>query len=172
MAICGQLTVGLPDQCKDALGGIKNRIYIGTLPDVEAVSYGVDVNGIITGDTVGLSAYTFSILKDSATYTQVGTPQPGGGQEYVETLTLEFSKMQQSTSNIIKLLAQNDTFAIYSDRNGKSWLVGSEEGFTLQDTSQTGKRGEQNKYILVFTAQSTELVHEISTEAIATIVVD
>lgn len=171
MSNCG-VTGGFALGCKDSASGIK-QIFIGNY-NSEA-TFQDDGNGTITGAT-GLSAYTFSFVRDSAD--AIAKPIVSeSGVAYELAVSMSFSKMEAAKRAKILLLGKSPIFAITFDRNGKYHLWGEEDYLSMDATAEyrlgTKLADANNGYNnLTFKGYAMEIPKEIAASLISTIVLD
>ena len=152
-----EITSGFTLGCRDNVGSIKN-IYIlsGSVTSVTDASEGL-INAI-TGSGV---FYTFELFRETSDYAENVTVAPENGTVvYEQTVNAVFFKMQTSTRNQIKVLAQNPTIRMIvetnnSDNTSKYVYVGEDYGMQLLTSAgSTGTLfGDRNGYTLTFTGR-------------------
>lgn len=167
------ITSGFTLGCRDNSGGIKN-IYIlsGSIDTVTGYE-----NGYITdidGDGV---FYKFELAKQTGDLTEtINASTENGTVFYEQVINAPFHKMQSSTRNQIKVLAQNPALKVVVETNngqddgiGVLFLAGQQNGMTLSGgTGQTGTAfGDLNGYSLTFTGQEPLPASEISGSSLA-----
>ena len=151
------ITSGFTLGCRDNVGSIK-QIYIlsGSVTSTEDASEGlIDA---ISGSGV---FYTFELFRETSDYSENVTVAPENGTVvYEQTVNAVFFKMQTSTRNQIKVLAQNPTIRMIvetnnSDNTSKYVYVGEEYGVQLLSSAGgTGTLfGDRNGYTLTFTGR-------------------
>jgi hypothetical protein len=151
------ITSGFTLGCRDNVGSIK-QIYIlsGSVTSTEDASEGlIDA---ISGSGV---FYTFELFRETSDYSENVTVAPENGTVvYEQTINAVFFKMQTSTRNQIKVLAQNPTIRMIvetnnSDNTSKYVYVGEEYGVQL--LTSAGGTGtlfcDRNGYTLTFTGR-------------------
>ena len=162
------ITSGFTLGCRDNSGGIKN-IYIlsGSLTTVTGYE-----NGYITGITGSGEFFKFELAKQTGDFTEtINASTENGTVFYEQVANAPFHKMQSSTRNQIKVLAQNPALKVIVETNngqddgiGVFFLAGQQNGMTLSGgTGQTGTAfGDLNGYSLTFTGQEPLPASEIS----------
>lgn len=143
--------------CRDNVGSIK-QIYIlsGSVTSVNDASEGL-INGITGSGTF----YTFELFRETSDYAENVTVAPENGTVvYEQTVNAVFFKMQTSTRNQIKVLAQNPNIKMIvetnnTDTTSKYVYVGEEYGVQLLTSAGgTGTLfGDRNGYTLTFTGR-------------------
>ena len=151
------ITSGFTLGCRDNVGSIK-QIYIlsGSVTSVTDASEGL-INSI-SGSGV---FYTFELFRETSDYTENVTVAPENGTVvYEQTVNAVFFKMQTSTRNQIKVLAQNPNIKMIvetnnQDNTSKYVYVGEEYGVQLLTSAGgTGTLfGDRNGYTLTFTGR-------------------
>ena len=124
--------------CRDSVGGIKG-VYI-----VAGCVTGTTENGdqeILTVGATGGTVYSFQVEKNTSTFVEtIAASLENGTVVYQQTLNLVFLKLQQSTRNQIKLLAQNTDMKVFVETNdGTILYLGEQFGMALlSGTAETG----------------------------------
>jgi len=108
MSTC-DITSGFTLGCRDNTGGIAN-LYIlsGSITSVTDAS-----EGLISGITGSGEFYKFELFRQTSDFTEAITSTPENGTVFYEqTLNAVFFKLQSSTRNQVKVLAQNPNLKI------------------------------------------------------------
>ena len=167
MSTC-DITSGFTLGCRDNVGGITN-LYIlsGSITSVTDVS-----EGLIGGITGSGEFFKYELFRQTSDFTEAITATPENGTVYYEqTANAVFFKLQSSTRNQIKVLAQNPNLKVIVQTNngtvdgiGQYWLLGQERGMQLlSGTGASGTAfGDLNGYNLTFTGQEPNPASEIS----------
>ena len=167
MSTC-DITSGFTLGCRSNTGGIKNLYILSG--SVDTIDTGA--SGEITGISGSGIFYQFELFRQTSDYTETITATPENGTiVYDQAVNAVFFKLQQSTRNQVKVLAQNPNLKIVVETNngatdavGKWWYLGQENG--LQLLSGTGASGLQfsdlNGYALQFTGQEPNPANEVS----------
>ena len=167
MSTC-DITSGFTLGCRDNTGGIAN-LYIlsGSIDSVTDAS-----EGLISGITGSGEFYKFELFRQTSDFTEAITSTPENGTVFYEqTLNAVFFKLQSSTRNQVKVLAQNPNLKVVVETNngtvdgvGRYWLLGEDRGMQLlSGTGATGTAfGDLNGYSLTFTGQEPNPASEIS----------
>ena len=167
MSTC-DITSGFTLGCRDNVGGITNLFILsGSITDVTDVS-----EGLIGGITGSGEFFKYELFRQTSDFTEAITATPENGTVYYEqTANAVFFKLQSSTRNQIKVLAQNPNLKVIVQTNngtvdgvGQYWLLGQERGMQLlSGTGATGTAfGDLNGYNLSFTGQEPNPASEIS----------
>jgi hypothetical protein len=151
------ITSGFTLGCRDNVGSIK-AIYIlsGSVTSVTDASEGL-INAISGSGTF----FDFELFRETSDYSENVTVAPENGTVvYDQTVNAVFFKMQTSTRNQIKVLAQNPTIRMIVETNNeqntsKYVYVGEEYGVQLLTSAGgTGTLfGDRNGYTLTFTGR-------------------
>ena len=151
------ITSGFTLGCRENVGSIKN-LYIlsGSVTNVTDASEGL-INGI-TGSGV---FYQFELFRETSDYSENVTVAPENGTVvYDQTVNAVFFKMQTSTRNQIKVLAQNPAIRMIVETNNESntskYVYLGEDYGTQLLTSAGGTGtlfGDRNGYTLTFTGR-------------------
>ena len=167
MSTC-DITSGFTLGCRDNVGGITN-LYIlsGSITSVTDVS-----DGLIGGITGSGEFFKYELFRQTSDFTEAITAAPENGTVYYEqTANAVFFKLQSSTRNQIKVLAQNPNLKVIVQTNngtvdgvGQYWLLGQDRGMQLlSGTGASGTAfGDLNGYNLTFTGQEPNPASEIS----------
>ena len=162
------ITSGFTLGCRDNTGGIKN-LYIlsGSITSVADVS-----EGLIGGITGSGEFFKFELFRQTSDFSEAISATPENGTVFYEqTVNAVFFKLQSSTRNQVKVLAQNPNLKIIVETNngsedgiGKYWLLGEDNGMQLlSGTGATGTSfGDLSGYTLAFTGQEPSPSSEIS----------
>ena len=142
--------------CRDNLGGIK-ALYIlsGSVAGITDTSNEISD---ISGSGV---FYQFDLQRGTSDFTETINGSTENQTVFYEaTLNAVFAKMQTSTRNQIKILAQNPDLKIVVETNNdtsgaKFFYMGRKNGAVLNaGQGQSGTAlGDSNQYLLTFTAQ-------------------
>tara|TARA_R110002153_G_scaffold229388_4_gene382489 strand:+ start:175 stop:717 length:543 start_codon:yes stop_codon:yes gene_type:complete len=167
MSTC-DITSGFTLGCRDSVGGITN-LYIlsGSIDSVVDVS-----EGLISTISGSGEFYKFELFRQTSDFSEGITSTPENGTVFYEqTLNAVFFKLQSSTRNQVKVLAQNPNLKVIVETNngsvdgvGRYWLLGEDRGMQLlSGTGATGTAfGDLNGYSLTFTGQEPNPASEIS----------
>lgn len=150
------ITSGFALGCRDNLGGIK-ALYIlsGSVTSISEASNEISA---ITGSGV---FYQFDLQRGTSDFTETINGSTENQTVFYEaTINAAFAKLQTSTRNQIKVLAQNPDLKIVVETNnntsGSKYIyVGRTNGAQLNaGQGQSGTAlGDANGYTLTFTAQ-------------------
>jgi hypothetical protein len=167
MSTC-DITSGFTLGCRDNTGGIAN-LYIlsGSITSVVDAS-----EGLIETISGSGEFFKFELFRQTSDFTEAITSTPENGTVFYEqTLNAVFFKLQSSTRNQVKVLAQNPNLKVVVETNngtvdgvGRYWLLGEDRGMQLlSGTGATGTAfGDLNGYSLTFTGQEPNPASEIS----------
>jgi len=167
MATC-DITSGFTLGCRDNVGGITN-LYIlsGSVDTVVTAS-----EGVISTLSGSGSFYKYELFRQTSDYSEAITSTPENGTVYYEqTVNAVFFKLQSSTRNQIKVLAQNPNLKVIVETNngtidgvGRYFYLGEDRGMQLlSGTGATGTAfGDLNGYNLTFTGAEPQPASEIS----------
>lgn len=167
MSTC-DITSGFTLGCRDNTGGIAN-LYIlsGSIDSVVDAS-----EGLIETISGSGELFQFELFRQTSDFSEAITSTPENGTVFYEqSLNAVFFKLQSSTRNQVKVLAQNPNLKIIVETNngtvdgvGRYWLLGQDRGMQLlSGTGATGTAfGDLNGYSLTFTGQEPNPASEIS----------
>lgn len=156
--------------CRDTVGGIK-QVYI-----IAGSVTGTTENGTQEIVTIGGTGttYTFQVEKNTSSFTETITPSLENGTVfYDQQVVLVFNKLQQSTRNQIKLLAQNtDMKVIVETNDGSLFYLGEDFGmFMNAGTAETGTTfGDRQGYSITLQAFEKEPAKELASSLSSTLV--
>lgn len=162
------LTQSISLACRDSVGGIKT-LYVAEL---ENLSTFTAASGVVTAMTMatGKKFWTYQTEKETSMITEnITTSDVNGTLFWEQDLEMTINKMGASTSQEIKLLAQNRLMIIALDRNGIYWLMGKNNGMEMQpSTSTSGKAfGDANQYTLKFKSKEETPMYSVTSSLIA-----
>ena len=136
--------------CRDSVGGIK-QVYI-----VAGCVTGVTTNAdqeILTVGATGGTVYTYQVAKNTSNFVEnIQASLENGTVVYNQQVNLVFLKLQQSTRNQIKLLAQNTNMKVFVETNeGSIFYLGEDFGMALSSgTAESGTAfADRNGYTLL-----------------------
>jgi hypothetical protein len=136
--------------CRDSIGGIK-QVYI-----VAGCVTGVTMNAdqeILTVGATGGTVYTYQVEKNTSNFVEnIQASLENGTVVYNQQVNLVFLKLQQSTRNQIKLLAQNTNMKVFVETNeGSIFYLGEDFGMALSSgTAESGTAfADRNGYTLL-----------------------
>jgi len=170
MANC-VLTNGIPIECMDNTGGIKN-VYIGAYSDATTFTY--DADDIIDTVTSSETFYTFKFRPQTSSYTEEGTLSVENGTNFwTQTVAMIFHKMDADKRNNVLLLAQTSTHIIVEDQNGTYWWIGLANGANMtSNTNGAGQAyGDLNGYNVGLVGLEPIPANQLSAVAFATLTI-
>jgi hypothetical protein len=157
--------------CRDSVGGIK-QVYL-----VAGCVTGVTENGdqeILTVGAVSGSVYTFQVEKNTSNFVEtIAASLENGTVVYQQTLNLVFLKLQQSTRNQIKLLAQNTNMKVFVETNdGTILYLGEDFGMALSSgTAESGTAfADRSGYTIVLDGFEREPAKQLAGSLSSTLV--
>jgi hypothetical protein len=157
--------------CRDSVGGIKS-VYI-----VAGCVTGITENGdqeIVTVGATGGTVYQFQVEKNTSNFVEtIAASLENGTVVFQQTLNLVFLKLQQSTRNQIKLLAQNTDMKVFVETNdGKIFYLGEDFGMALASgTAETGTVfADRSGYTVVLEGFEKEPAKELAGSLSSTLV--
>jgi hypothetical protein len=157
--------------CRDSVGGIK-QVYI-----VAGCVTGITENGdqeILTVGATGGTVYTFQVEKNTSNFVEtIAASLENGTVVYQQTLNLVFLKLQQSTRNQIKLLAQNTNMKVFVEtNNGTILYLGEDFGMALSSgTAESGTAfADRSGYTIVLEGFEREPAKQLAGSLTSTLV--
>ena len=167
MSTC-DITSGFTLGCRDNVGGITNLYILSG--SIDSVTYASE--GLIDAISGSGEFFKFELFRQTSDYSEAITSTPENGTVYYEqTVNAVFFKLQSSTRNQVKVLAQNPDLKVIVQTNngtvdgiGQYWLLGQDRGMQLlSGTGATGTSfGDLSGYNLTFTGQEPNPASEIS----------
>lgn len=143
--------------CRDAVGGIKAVYVVGGC--VTGTTENADQEILTVGATGG-TVYSFQVEKNTSNFVEtIQASLENGTVVYQQVVNLVFLKLQQSTRNQIKLLAQNTNMKVFVETNeGSIFYLGEDFGMALSSgTAETGTAfADRNGYTIVLEAFEKE----------------
>jgi len=129
------ITSGITLQCKDSQGGVE-KLFIADLPTYDTITTNIDgqVESLdLAGSPVAITFYEYEVPKQVASFTEtINADNTAGTVFYQQDALFIFNKMQSSTRDQIRLLAQNPKLlVVVLDGNGKYWSCGITRGAEL-----------------------------------------
>ena len=164
-------TANICKGCRDAVGGIK-QVYI-----VAGCVTGVTENGdqeILTVGATGGTVYTYQVEKNTSNFVEnIQASLENGTVVYQQQVNLVFLKLQQSTRNQIKLLAQNTNMKVFVETNeGSIFYLGEDFGMALSSgTAESGTAfADRNGYTLLLEGFEKEPAKKLAGSLSSTLV--
>lgn len=172
---CSLITSGILATCDKQVPGIK-RVYLGNYDEVG--TYTLDnLTGAVTAITMtGSPVGTFKVFEfakeTGSAGSTVNSDVPNGLLSFTPTITLQFTKLEQSKRNTIALMALANLVAIVETNDGKYWLFGKDNGLQISEgTSATGTANTDfSGYNLTLTGNESAYEIEVQAAVIPTII--
>lgn len=165
-------TANICKSCRDTVGGVKAAYVLAPQGYT-----GVTENGtqeITQIGATGGTVFTFQVEKNTSNFVETITASlENGTVVYEQALTLVFHKLQQSTRNQIKLLAQNtDLKVIVETNDGSLFFLGEDFGMALSaGSAETGTAfADRNGYSITLQGFEKEPAKELASTLASTIV--
>lgn len=161
---------GYTKDCRDSIGGIKT-IYITELANKSTLTH---ASALISAFTLssGKKFWTYEVEQATATASDDLKPNKANGSLYYEhKVTMPLVKRSATMSHVLKLIAQNDVMIIVLDQNGNYWLLGANNGLSVQDsTSPFGTAmGDLNGYTINFMGMDSVPALQVPSNLITTL---
>lgn len=161
---CGSLSYGFDYECNDGLGGIKPGTLLITQWD-NITAY-TQADGIVTAITQSgsTSFYRYQVRKFIANNNVDGVADPKmGSKSFTSVLNFTLFNMSASKNVNLQLLMGKPLAAIYTDNNGKHFVIGITNGAeALSVTASTGTdKQDMNGYTINITAEEANLPFEV-----------
>lgn len=157
------ITSGYTLDCKDAIGGIK-KVYFGNA-EPSAMTIGTNASGTITGVS-GISFYAYELLpqgKNNFTET-INSNAEVGTLFYTQQLSLEFTKLTQTTRNKLATIAKRRNVVVVETHDGTFFMLGQTYGLECSGGSALSgaAMGEFQGYQLQLTGMEKNPMNEVS----------
>jgi len=161
------LTTNITVDCRNSVGGIK-ELKLRKHPSTNDITL-TSANVVSAIATSGWYKYEFR--PETASFTETETENDVNGTVFYEqVLNVMLHKLNTTTRNELRILAQARLDVVVADRNGKYWLLGWNNGLTKSGTAVTGQAmGDMNGYTLVFTGKEELSMVEITSATYATL---
>ena len=170
------ITSGFQLGCRDNMGGLR-QLYIlsGSVSSVVGAT-----NGLITAISGSGTFFLFELAKNTGDFTEtINSSIENGTVYYEQVVNAPFQKLQSSTRNQVKVLAQNPDLKIIVQTNngtddggiGQFFYLGQENGMTLSGGTGTSGTafGDANQYLLTFTGDEPFPASEVSGSSLTSI---
>jgi hypothetical protein len=147
------LTQGFLDDCKDAIGGIK-EIFLGNWSDFET---GITFDGT-TGEIDALptaTIYRYKLARSSSSWQEVATiNETNRTLFYAQTVTAVVGRMNADKRKELFLASRANPIVFVRDSLDQIWCIGRLEGTTFNTTAQSGTaKGDLNGYNIEIVAE-------------------
>lgn len=157
------ITSGYTLDCKDAIGGIK-KVYFGNA-EPSAMTIATNASGTITGVS-GISFYAYELLpqgKNNFTET-INSNAEVGTLFYTQQLSLEFTKLTQTTRNKLATIAKRRNVVVVETHDGTFFMLGQTYGLECSGGSALSgaAMGEFQGYQLQLTGMEKNPMNEVS----------
>jgi hypothetical protein len=138
MAVC-RLTNNIDFDCSEFVsGGLKTRVFLGTLS--ELASYTVDVNGYIDSftftPTAGKGLYEVNSSKASHSASTDIARNEGGNPSHTHTVTLRVFEGSPEVTERITEMSKTDLFAVVETTDGDFRVFGLGLGLNISSAPQ------------------------------------
>jgi hypothetical protein len=147
------LTQGFLDDCKDAIGGIK-EMFLGNWGDFES--------GITFDNTTGeidalptATIFRYKLARSSSSWQEVATiNETNRTLFYAQTITAVVGRMNADKRKELFLAARANPIVFVRDSLDQIWCIGRLEGTTFNTTAQSGTaKGDLNGYNIEIVAE-------------------
>jgi hypothetical protein len=147
------LTQGFLDDCKEALGGIK-EIFVGNWGDFDT---GITFDNS-TGEIDGLptaTLYRYKLARSSSSWQEVATiNETNRTRFYAQTVTAVLGRMSAAKRKELMNASAANPIVFVRDSMDNIWCVGRLEGTTFNTTAQSGTaKGDLNGYNIEIVAE-------------------
>lgn len=166
---------GFADVCRGSVGGL-STVYLGNFPVgvTQDSDWLTQAEGVVTAFTLtsGEFVWEYQPNKTSSQFTEsYEASLENGSFGFKQLVSLVFANISQSKQNQIKLMSAGNLFVIVKDKNGKFFLIGSEDGAVLSGGSaDSGKAlADGSKYTLEISAHQGTPAYEVTADAVSAI---
>jgi len=147
------LTQGFLDDCKDAIGGIK-EIFLGNWSQFDT---GITFDNT-TGEIDGLptaTIYRYKLARSSSSWQEVATiNETNRTLFYAQTVTAVVGRMNADKRKELFLASRANPIVFVRDSLDQIWCIGRLEGTTFNTTAQSGTaKGDLNGYNIEIVAE-------------------
>jgi hypothetical protein len=160
--------------CRDTVGGVKAAYIFGGPLSGITISTGETITTIGADPADLVKLYEFQVEKNTSSFVEnITTSLENGTVVYEQLLNLVFHKLQTSTRNQLKLLAQNtDLKVIVLTNDGSYWYLGENFGMALSTgTAESGTAfSDRNAYAITLQGFEKEPAMELGQSLSATLV--
>jgi hypothetical protein len=146
------LAAGRAYPCKDAIGGIRDVVWIAH----SDAKFGNAAAGQVTDTTATMDMFRWELSKNSGSFQQEVTSSVENGTVYfTQTLTIQTPKLSAADSAELRDVLKNRLSIIVRDNNDNFHIMGYMFGAEVTGGNfGTGTaKGDLNGYNLVFTAE-------------------
>jgi hypothetical protein len=171
MAECGALTYGFDYECNDGSGGVEQGSIL--IAQWDGVTASTVAAGVVTAITAG-TFFRYQVRKYIAGDTGASVSDPKTGS-IANTSTFVFSLFHMSGSKQVQLelLQSKPLVAIYTDNNGKNFILGLNNGAEVKNIDrQSGTdMGEMNGYTISIMHEDKTFPYEMDDTTLATLTI-
>jgi hypothetical protein len=169
------LTTGYTLPCADGIAGIK-EIRIQATEYLPSTAYTVHGSGYISAiaPTEGKKFYLFKFVNQNTCYAKhtIKKNLEGGSTYWEHELQIMLNTLRQWVTNELKLHSTSAALTvIVTDRNGRYWLQGKENGLEVTEGEGTTGAGRDdfNRYSLKYMGQEPAPMVEVQLADISAI---
>lgn len=168
------LTQGYTLDCADGIAGIKEIRVIehGYLP---SSAFTTNSSGVITAiaPTSAKKFYLFQLPNKNKDYAKqtFKKSRENGTLWYEQEIQLTIRKMQAALRNELYIHSQATLAMIITDRNGRYWLAGQNNGLEMDSGDETtgAGRDDANRYMLKYMGEEEVPWREVTVSDISAI---
>jgi len=151
--------------CRDTVGGVKAAYVFGGPISGVTISTGETITNIGADPALNVELYEFQVEKNTSSFVEnITTSLENGTVVYEQLLNLVFHKLQTSTRNQLRLLAQNTNLqVIVLTNDGSYWLLGLDFGMAMSTgTAESGTAfSDRNAYAITLQGFEKEPAREL-----------
>lgn len=164
------LTTALTKPCGEGISGIKKIWAV----EHEALNTMTVSAGVVTAMALDASKTFFGwVMEPGAAKISNGImrSRDNGTLYYEHKATVKFNRWEVTKRNEIKIIAAADIALIALDRNGKYWLLGRENGLSLDSGSADSGQamGDFSGFELSFTGSEPDMAVEVDSSTVTSL---
>lgn len=164
------LTAAISKPCGNGISGVKKMWAV----EHSALGTFTETAGVITAMALdgGKSFYGWEMEPGQGQFTApIQRSRDNGTTFFEHKATCRFNRYETTKRNEIKIIASADIALIALDRNGKYWLLGKENGLSLESGSgDSGKAmGDFSGFELSFTGMEPDLPIELNSSVVTSL---
>ncbi len=162
------LSSAISKPCGNGKSGVKKMWAV----EHAALATIAETAGVVTTLTLdgGKSFYGWEMEPGQGTFNSpIQRNRANGTTFYEHKATVKFNRYETTKRNEILIIASADILLIALDKNGKYWLLGKENGLSLESGQGTSGQamGDFSGFELAFTGEENELPVEINSTVIS-----
>ena len=162
--------------CEPSMGGI-TKIYLANADEVSAITVGtastLTDEGITAITMSGTSKFQeFTVKKNTSNFTSTLNVSDNGASYVSTVISYLMPRMDAAKRAAMNALIMAEAIAIVKDANGNYWMIGDKDN-PLTNTAGTGEtgtaKGDANQYTVELTAEQNYWPHQVTADAVASV---